>query len=552
MRAEIYEHLQEIHESIVSKLPQSTLISGSPLPPPQTVYNEKDSPEAIKWTIPYFRHYKCTVDCTCGCHSVRSYRTPQYLDYFLGTVFLGYVGRPRPQGLCDSKQCRKKRTATIFVTYLFPVWFLARTFQLAIRPTASGHLGWTLGLGHVIPFESEIFTFARTGNIKAMKKLFAQRKGSVLDIDAIWRRTPLQIAADYLQIEMCKFLLNEGADPIYEDTLHLNSSDYAWSGVLRSPANKNIGYQMEAVLPAEDFLEKSEMKLIHQTTLGLNLLQLDGLLAGYTLAQLNEVDSLGRTALVWSARRGDVPALSTLLQYGARDTIRDNWNMSALTCAIRGKSFECVALLLEHGSDVNGRHAYSYTPLLQCAYDAGVKEMVDMLLEHGAELEATNDNGDTALTVAILKNSTDVAEHLIRQYGANIHHANKLGVTSIHLAISRNNHQILKLLLELKADYWSITTVGATILHTAAESADSETLRILTQAELWNVQVEARLRGLTASELAKKRADAGPEWYSLFEVLVRGIADDAFETASESTYYDLENSVVIDIEELKV
>ena len=355
---------------------------------------------------------------------------------------------------------------------------------------------------------------------------------------------------------MCKFLLNEGADPIYEDTLHLNSSDYAWSGVLRSPANKNIGYEMGAVLPAEDFLEKSEMKLIHQMTLGLNLLQLDRLLAGYSMSQLEEVDSLGRTALVWAARRGDFPALSTLLQYGARDTIRDNWNMSALTCAIRGKSFECVALLLENGSDVNGRHAYNYTPLLQCAYDAGINEMADMLLDYGAQLEGMNDNGDTPLTVAFLKSSTDLAEHLILQCGANIHHVNKLGMTPANLAIYRNNHRILKLLLQLNADSWSTTKSGATILHTAAESADEETLRIMSQGDLLDVSLDAKLHGLTAAELAEKRTDVEVEWHSLFENLVRGIAaDDAFETASESNYYDLssmENSVLIDIGNLNV
>ena len=185
MRTEIYEHLRDIHESILSKLPQNALTSVKPLAPPQIVYNEKTSAEAIQWTISYFRQYQCTVDCTCGCHHIQSYRTPQYLDYFLGTVFWGHVGRPRPQGQCNSKHCRKKKSATTFVTYLFPVWFLARTFQLAIKPTASGHLKWTLGLGHVIPFESEIFTFARTGNIDGMKKLFGQKKGSVLDIVAI-------------------------------------------------------------------------------------------------------------------------------------------------------------------------------------------------------------------------------------------------------------------------------------------------------------------------------------------------------------------------------
>ena len=69
--------------------------------------------------------------------------------------------------------------------------------QLAIKPTVSGNLKWTLGLGHVIPFESEIFTIARLGDVASMKTLLAEKRGSVLDIDAVWRRTPLQVCLQY-------------------------------------------------------------------------------------------------------------------------------------------------------------------------------------------------------------------------------------------------------------------------------------------------------------------------------------------------------------------
>ena len=355
------------------------------------------------------------------------------------------------------------------------------------------------------------------------------------------------------QIPRMKIAYICSSHSLYEYSLFTNpssnSSDYAWSGVLRSPANRNVGHKMEAVLPAQDFLDKSSLKLIHQTTLGLNLLRLDHLLAGLSASERDAVDALGRTSLVWAARRGDLAAVSTLLGYGAKDNIRDQWNMSALVCAIRAKSFECVALLVESGSPVREPHAYNYTPLHQCAYDSCEVEMADLLLEYGADLQAVNDNGDTPLAVAIIKGAKHIALHLIREHGANMNTANKQGITPVHSAVSRNEHHVLQEMLERDADHSTPTKAGKTLLHAAAEAADAETLKILIDTDVWDINVNARWEGRTAEELVKQRINAGPEWHRLFKVLLHGIElanADVFETASES--WSLENSVLIEME----
>ncbi|MCJ1309880.1 Ankyrin repeat domain-containing protein 44 [Agyrium rufum] len=590
MQDQIHSHLQKIHDSIISRLPPDLpttpppsingkpSIPGSFTPPPSSTLpssadkNElnNSTDEPIQWTIPYFRQHKCSSECHCTCHNISSYRTPQYLEYFIGTVFWGYVGQPRSRLECDVQKCRKRRSATTFVTYLFPTWFLARTFQLALKPTINSGLSWTWGLGHVIPFESEIFTVARQGDVDAMRQILVQGQGSVLDIDAIWRRTPLQLAADYLQLDMCKFLLDQGADPTYEDSLHLSSSDYAWSGVLRSPANRNIGYMMEAILPSEDFLDKSDMKLIHQTTLGLNLLDLEHLLASLSTTQRDETDSMHRTALIWAARRGDLEALTRLLKYGAKDTVRDQWNMSALTCAIRSKSFPCVSALIEQGSsNVQERHAYNYTPLHQCAYDACVVEMAALFLCRGADVEARNDNGDTPLHIAIIKNAPHIAKYLLEEGRARTDTVNKQGFMPVMLAVQHNRHETLRLLLEeLSADHWTPTLTGATILHTAALMADTETIKVLMEADVWNVNPDAECKGVTARAMAEKRVldmverkeEGFQEWTGIFAALLRSIStEEGFETASGGSWKSdiesqgvewssLSNSLLIDAE----
>ena len=255
---------------------------------------------------------------------------------------------------------------------------------------------------------------------------------------------------------------------------------------------------MEAAPPSEDFLDKSSLKPIHQTTLGLNLLQLDHLLAGLPASERDAIDALGRTSLVWAARRGDLAAVSTLLSYGAKDIIRDQWNMSALVRAIRAKSFECVSLLVESGSPVCEPHAYNYTPLHQCAYDSCEVEMADLLLEYGASLEAVNDNGDTPLAVAIIKGAEHTALHLICEHHANMNTANKQGITPVHSAVSRNQHRVLPEILEHDADHSTPTKAGKTILHAATKAADVETLKILIDTDVWNIAIDVKWEGRTA------------------------------------------------------
>ena len=55
-----------------------------------------------------------------------------------------------------------------------------------------------------------------------------------------------------------------------------------------------------------------------------------------------------------------------------------------------------VALLLEHGADVNIQSARGTTPLMVAAYNVENPAIVEMLLEHGADITLTDSSGRTA------------------------------------------------------------------------------------------------------------------------------------------------------------
>jgi ankyrin repeat protein len=85
-----------------------------------------------------------------------------------------------------------------------------------------------------------------------------------------------------------------------------------------------------------------------------------------------------------------------------------------LHSAAAARDAAIIALLLDHGADVNARQAGGWTPLHAAAM-FGDRPLVELFLKHGAAATASNDQGKTALDLAVEKGHTDVAERLRSQ-----------------------------------------------------------------------------------------------------------------------------------------
>ena len=125
----------------------------------------------------------CGDWCSCVCHKTHRLTSPSFMNLFLGSLFIGYSGLPMNQQLCNERLCRGKRVAMVKVTYHFPRWALARTLHAMINVSSMGEPKLLLRLPRVIHWGSDIFKFAKRGNINGIKTLFSQGLASPFDVD---------------------------------------------------------------------------------------------------------------------------------------------------------------------------------------------------------------------------------------------------------------------------------------------------------------------------------------------------------------------------------
>ena len=69
----------------------------------------------------------CTSNCRCDCHRNSSFRSPSFLDQFLGLLFVGYSGKPFSKlHKCSHQSCQAQTCFRGQVNYIFPIWFVRK------------------------------------------------------------------------------------------------------------------------------------------------------------------------------------------------------------------------------------------------------------------------------------------------------------------------------------------------------------------------------------------------------------------------------------------
>ncbi|PHH72194.1 hypothetical protein CDD82_6131 [Ophiocordyceps australis] len=107
----------------------------------------------------------------------------------------------------------------------------------------------------------------------------------------------------------------------------------------------------------------------------------------------------GQTALIRAASLGHVHNVDTLLQLGAAVDDTDTAGETALRAAMSAQA-DVVALLLQHGADVNHRAAADWTVLMS-AVASGNTPLAKILLDAGAQLDAHTTWGDSMASLAL-------------------------------------------------------------------------------------------------------------------------------------------------------
>ena len=286
---------------------------------------------------------------------------------------------------------------------------------------------------------------------------------------------------------------------------------------------------LQELFPGEHFIAQSHFSLLHDIVLGFSSLDLGHVLESSPKIAINSVDSEGRTALWWAARRGDHSAVASLLRHGADPTKSTANRSSPFTVAVWSENQACIRLLLSD-CDIQETNSHKWTSLHYSCYRRCDTDIVESLLRKGADINMPDQSGVTPLMLAVQENRANICELLI-SYGANLKMTDYDGENYLSIALYNSHNEMTRLLLDHQADHRFRTKTGETILHHAAQYGDLECLRILYSFELHGINVEDKvigispqqalegLKGLTALQIAEKRPDMGAEWLDMFRKL---------------------------------
>ncbi|OQW86648.1 MAG: hypothetical protein BWK72_16305 [Rhodoferax ferrireducens] len=149
-----------------------------------------------------------------------------------------------------------------------------------------------------------------------------------------------------------------------------------------------------------------------------------------------------------AAASADVARLRQLIKDGAKVNAVDEWGNTALLISAREGEMDSARVLLRARADVEGRGG-AMTPLAAAAL-RGHTQMVQLLLRAGADMNAVGLNGQTPLMNAVKLNRMGAAQALLKA-GASTRVTDRVGDNLLVVAITEDYPQMLSLLLEMGA-----------------------------------------------------------------------------------------------------
>jgi ankyrin repeat protein len=121
----------------------------------------------------------------------------------------------------------------------------------------------------------------------------------------------------------------------------------------------------------------------------------------------------GTTALHWAVREDDLETADLLIRAGANVKAANRFGATPLSLAATNGNAAMIEKLLKAGEDANAVVSESGDTVLMLASRTGKPEAVAMLLNHGADVNKTNTTGQTALMWAAAEKNSGAVQVLI-------------------------------------------------------------------------------------------------------------------------------------------
>ncbi|KAL4801076.1 ankyrin repeat-containing domain protein [Aspergillus venezuelensis] len=293
--------------------------------------------------------------------------------------------------------------------------------------------------------------------------------------------SPLIAASEAGYVNTVRTLLEGRANPDLRGPA--NGSPALWFASLRGRSVKCVRLLLEyGANPNHELLDPPLVTVIcgaRDLRPEKKILLLNALIDNTPPIEVNKVDSDGATGLMWAAARGEREVLEWLIAHTANITITNSKGQSALYYAIVNNQINITQRLLELGAPANDLTADGQT-LLSLAMDAST-DLVAVLLDGSADPDVSNDLGSTAINLAVVREKAEVVKLLIEKK-ANIEHSDSAGWYPIHDASGyAPNAEIVRLLADSGADLTQTTWHGSTPLHLAARNGFLDGVKILLE-----------------------------------------------------------------------
>src|SRR5437899_9696487 len=184
---------------------------------------------------------------------------------------------------------------------------------------------------------------------------------------------------------------------------------------------------------------------------------------------VNAAQPDGTTAVAWAANRDDLETADFLIRAGANVNAANEYGVTPLALVCTNRSSRMVERLLKAGANPNARQWTGETPLMICAR-TGNAETVKLLLSYEANPNAKeNEQGHTALMRAVAAKHSEVVRTLI-DHRADVRARSNGGFTALLFAAQQGDIASARLLLAAGSDINEATPKNGTALVVAAAS----------------------------------------------------------------------------------